>query len=129
MVRLAGTNIPDNKRIDYSLSYIRGIGLFLARKILNQAAIDPAKKASSLTTEEVNSIRQIIEKEHKIEGELRRQVMMDLKRLKDIGCWRGARHSKRLPVRGQKTRTNTRTVRGNLRKTVGSGRKPAATPT
>jgi small subunit ribosomal protein S13 len=87
------------------------------------------KKAKDLTPKEVNDLKEVIEKNYKIEGDLRRQVMINVKRLKDIGTWRGMRHAKKLPVRGQRTKTNTRTVRGNVRKTMGSGRKPAASPT
>ncbi|MFH0791782.1 MAG: 30S ribosomal protein S13 [bacterium] len=129
MPRISGIVIPDNKHVDYSLTYIYGIGLALSRRILEKAKIEPYRKASDLTVEEINQLRQIIEKDYKIEGELRRQTIVAIKRLKDIGCWRGVRHQRRLPARGQKTRTNTRTVRGNTRKTVGSGKKQAATPT
>ena len=101
----------------------------MAGNILVATKIDPNKKAKDLTQEELNLIKEYIEKNHKIEGDLRRQVMMNVKRLKDIGTWRGGRHAKRLPVRGQRTKTNTRTVRGNVRKTMGSGRKPSASPT
>ena len=87
------------------------------------------KKTKDLTADELNALKEIVEKNYKIEGELKRQKMANIKRLKDIGCWRGFRHIRGLPARGQKTKTNTRTVRGNVRKTVGSGRKPAATPT
>jgi len=129
MPRIAGINIPENKQILIGLSYIYGIGPTLSRKILIQAGIQPNRKASQLTTEEVSRLKEIIEKNYKIEGELRREIMMNIKRLKDINCWRGVRHIKGLPVRGQRTRTNTRTIRGNVRKTVGSGRKPPAEAT
>jgi small subunit ribosomal protein S13 len=129
MPRIAGVNIPDNKRIVIALTYIYGIGNSLSPKILKEVKIDANKKAGELTSEEVNSLRDLIEKDYKIEGDLRRQIMINIKRLKDIGTWRGMRHIRKLPVRGQRTKTNTRTVRGNLRKTIGSGRKPAATPT
>jgi small subunit ribosomal protein S13 len=129
MPRIAGINIPENKQIEIALTYIYGIGRVLSRKILKEANIDPYFKASQLTADQINKLKEIIEKEYKIEGELRREIMMNVKRLKDIGSWRGTRHIKGLPVRGQRTRTNTRTIRGNVRKTVGSGRKPAATPT
>jgi len=129
MPRIAGVNIPENKQILIALTYIYGVGKPLARKILNEAKINPARKAKELTPDEINLLKGIIEKKHKVEGELRREVMMNIKRLRDIGSFRGIRHIKRLPVRGQRTRTNTRTVRGNVRKTVGSGRKPAASPT
>ena len=129
MPRIAGVNIPENKRIEIALTYIYGIGRPLSKKILREVKIDANKKAEGLTQEEVNALRELIEKNHKIEGDLRRQVMINVKRLKDIGAWRGLRHIKKLPVRGQRTKTNTRTVRGNVRKTMGSGRKPAASPT
>ena len=129
MPRIAGVNIPENKQIEIALSYIYGVGLPLARKILNQAGINLQKRAKDLTSEEINRLKEIIEKNYKIEGALRREVMMNIKRLKDISSWRGIRHTKGLPVRGQRTRTNTRTVRGNVRKTVGSGRKAAPEPT
>ena len=129
MPRIAGVNIPEKKQIEIALTYIYGIGLPLARKILAEIGIDREKKASQLTVDEVNKLKEVIEKKLKVEGELRREVMMNVKGLKDIGCWRGIRHLRGLPVRGQRTRTNTRTVRGNIRKTVGSGRKPPPTPT
>ena len=129
MPRIAGINIPDNKQTEFALTYIYGIGRSLSRKILLQVGIDPKKKAIELTHSELVQLKDIIEKNYKIEGELRREVMMNIKRLKDIGSWRGMRHVKGLPVRGQKTKTNTRTVRGNVRKTMGSGRKPAAEAT
>jgi small subunit ribosomal protein S13 len=129
MPRIAGVNIPEKKQIEIALTYIYGIGLSLSKKILKEAGVDSKKKASELNAQEVSLLKGIIEKKHKIEGELKREILMNVKRLKDIGSWRGFRHIKGLPVRGQRTRTNTRTTRGNVRKTVGSGRKPAATPT
>ena len=129
MPRIAGINIPENKQILIALTYIYGIGLALSRKILQEAKINPFQKAKNLTSDDISRLKEIIEKKYKIEGELRREVMMNIKRLKDIGAWRGMRHIRGLPVRGQRTRTNTRTVRGNVRKTVGSGRKPPATST
>jgi small subunit ribosomal protein S13 len=129
MPRIAGVNIPDNKRIEIALTYIYGIGLTLSKKILNQAGVNPDARANKLTADEVNRLRDIIEKGLKVEGELKHEKMMNIKRLKDIGCYRGIRHIKGLPVRGQRTKTNTRTVRGNVRKTMGSGRKTAAEKT
>jgi len=129
MPRIAGINIPENKQIVIALTYIYGIGLALSRRILQEVKINPFQKAKDLTPNDISRLKEIIEKKYKIEGELRREVMMNIKRLKDISTWRGMRHIKGLPVRGQRTRTNTRTVRGNVRKTVGSGRKPPATPT
>ncbi len=129
MPRIAGVTIPENKRIQIAITYIYGIGDTLAIKVLKATNIDPNKKAQDLTPAEVGALKDYIEKTHKIEGDLRRQVMINIKRLKDIGTWRGLRHAKKLPVRGQRTKTNTRTVRGNVRKTMGSGRKPSASPT
>jgi len=128
MARVVGINIPDEKAIYIGLTYIYGIGLTLSKKILDQAKIDYKKKAKDLTQDDLNALKQIIEKNYKVEGELRREVMMNIKRLKDISSWRGSRHSKGLPVRGQTTRINNRTIRGNVRKTVGSGRKVPPSP-
>ncbi|MCD6550150.1 30S ribosomal protein S13 [bacterium] len=128
MLRIGGVNIPDNKQIKISLTYIYGIGLSLADEILKKANIDPQKRGKDLTSDEINRLKEIIEKGYKIEGDLRREKMMAIKRLKDVGCWRGLRHIKGLPVRGQRTRTNTRTVRGNVRRTVGSGKRKAPAP-
>lgn len=127
-MRIAGTTIPDNKKIEYALAYIYGIGLPSARRIVAGARVAPAKRARELTPDEISRIREIIEQNHRIEGELRREVMMHIKRLRDIGSYRGSRHTRGLPVRGQRTKTNSRTRRGNVRKTMGSGRKPAASP-
>jgi small subunit ribosomal protein S13 len=129
MPRISGISIPDTKHVEIALTYIYGIGPSLSRKILKGANVNPQKKASELDQEEISRIKEIIDGNYKIEGELRREVMMNVKRLKDIGAWRGLRHIKRLPARGQRTKTNTRTIRGNVRKTVGSGRKPPAQAT
>jgi len=129
MPRIAGIDIPKNKQIVIALTYIYGIGLSLSKKILQEAKINPFQRAKDLTPNEIAKLKEIIEKNYKVEGRLKREVMMNIKRLKDISSWRGMRHIKGLPVRGQRTRTNTRTVRGNVRKTVGSGRRPPATPT
>ena len=128
MPRIAGINIPENKQILIALTYIHGIGRSLAGEILEKAGIDPSVKAKSLTTEQLNLLKEIIEKNYTVEGALKREVMMNIKRLRDIGCWRGLRHIKGLPVRGQTTRTNSRTVRGNVRRTVTSGRKAPPAP-
>jgi small subunit ribosomal protein S13 len=128
MPRIAGVEIPENKKIWIALTYIYGIGRTLSWKILREAKVNPELKAKDLKPEELNRLKEIIEKNYKVEGELRREKLMNIKRLKDIGCWRGLRHIKGLPVRGQRTRTNSRTVRGNVRKTVGSGRKPPPQP-
>jgi len=124
MPRIAGINIPENKQIEIALTYIFGIGRSLSRKILIEAGIGPNRRASELNHQEISQLKEIIEKKYKIEGELKRAIMINIKRLRDIDSWRGIRHVKGLPVRGQRTRTNTRTVRGNVRKTVGSGKKP-----
>ena len=129
MPRIAGVNIPENKRIIIGITYIYGIGPSLAEKILAKTKINPDTRASSLSTQQVNDLREIVEKEFKVEGELRQEKMMNIKRLKDIGCYRGIRHIKGLPVRGQRTKTNTRTVRGNVRRTMGSGRKKSSEKT
>ena len=122
-MRIVGINIPDNKKIEISLSYIYGIGRPLAQKILAIAKINPGKHAKDLTSEEVNRIKEYIEKNCEIEGELRQIVKQNVNRLKNILSYRGVRHAKRLPVRGQRTKTNSRTVRGNVRKTMGSGKR------
>lgn len=128
MPRIAGINIPENKKVEIALTYIYGIGRSLAGKILLETKISRDKKAKDLTPGEIGALKEIVEKKCRIEGDLRREVMMNIKRLKDIGSWRGLRHIKKLPVRGQRTKTNTRTVRGNMRKTMGSGRKAAPAP-
>ena len=128
MPRIKGINIPENKQIEISLTYIYGIGRSLSRMILKKAGIESTKKTSELTSQEIAKLQDIIEKDYKTEGELKREIMTSIKRLKDTGTWRGTRHLKGLPVRGQKTKTNTRTVRGNVRKTVGSGKKAAPAP-
>lgn len=121
-MRISGINIPDNKRIEYALTAIYGIGLTRARKILAENKIDVAKKSPDLKPEEENKLRKAVE-EYKIEGELKREVAGNIKRLKDIKSYRGSRHSRSLPSRGQRTKTNSRTRRGNVRKTMGSGKR------
>lgn len=128
MPRVLGVNIPDNKTIEYALTYVYGIGHVLSKKILEEAKIPLVKRAKELSQEEVNKIKQIVEEKYLTEGDLRREVMINIKRLKDIESWRGGRHAKKLPVRGQTTRINSRTVRGNKKQTVGSGRKAAPAP-
>lgn len=125
MVRIAGVNIPDNKRIEIALTYIFGVGLSISKKVLAESGIDPNTRTKDLSNEDANKLREEIEKSVRVEGELRHAVKMNIKRLKEIGCYRGSRHAKGLPVRGQRTKTNTRTVRGNVRKTMGSGRRSA----
>ena len=129
MARIAGVTLPNEKRIEIGLTYIFGIGRTLSNSILKTANIDPNIRVKDLPEDQVNKLREIIEKKHKVEGELKREILLNIKRLKEIDSYRGSRHSKRLPVRGQRTKTNTRTVRGNVRHTMGSGRKPTAQKT
>ncbi|OGI26399.1 MAG: 30S ribosomal protein S13 [Candidatus Moranbacteria bacterium RBG_13_45_13] len=129
MARIAGVNIPDDKRIEIALTYIYGIGRPRSNQILSALNLDPNLRTKSMNEADINRLKDHIEKSFTIEGELKHQKQMNIRRLKDIGCHRGIRHTKGLPVRGQKTKTNTRTVRGNVRKTMGSGRKPAAEKT
>ena len=129
MARIAGVNIPPDKQIEIALTYIYGVGRSLSKRIIKKAGVDPQKKVKELSEGEINELRKIIESNYKVEGELRRLVLMNIKRLKEISCYRGGRHVKNLPVRGQRTKTNSRTVRGNVRKTAGSGRKPPAQKT
>lgn len=127
--RIAGMTIPQEKKIIFSLTYIFGIGRAKAAEVLAQAKVDPEKRVKDLSDEEVNRIREIVEKKNVVEGDLRREVSSNIKRLKDIGSWRGDRHIKGLPVRGQSTKNNNRTVRGNVRRTAGSGKKLSAQKT
>lgn len=129
MARIAGVILPPNKRIEAALPYIYGVGLPLSKKILAAAKINPDARTKDLSEEEVSRLREYIEKNFRVEGELRRDVFSNVKRLKEIGSYRGSRHAKGLPCRGQRTKTNTRTVRGNIRRTMGSGRKSAAEKT
>lgn len=124
-MRLIGINIPDNKRIEIALTYVYGVGRSLANDILKTTKIDFNKRAKDLSPEEISRLKQEIEKNYKIEGELRQSTKQNIVRLKEIQCYRGSRHLKKLPVRGQRTKTNSRTVRGNVRKTVGSGKRKA----
>ena len=123
MARIAGVNIPSDKRIVIALTYIHGVGKTSSKKILAAAQIDESTRTKDLSDEQVNKIRTILDADFTVEGELRREVLQNIKRLKDIGSYRGARHAARLPARGQRTQTNSRTVRGNKRMTAGSGRR------
>ena len=129
MARLVGVNLPNEKRIDAALPYIYGIGWTLSKKILAETKIDPAKRTKDLSADELNTLRDFIEKNYKVEGPLRQEVILNIKRLKESGSYRGIRHSRSLPVRGQRTKTNSRTRHGNVRKTAGSGRKKSADKT
>lgn len=119
MARIAGVDLAKNKRMEIALTYIYGIGRSKAREILEQAGVDLAKKTDDLLDSEVNAIRNIIDKDHKVEGDLRREISMSIKRLMDIGTYRGLRHRKGLPVRGQRTHTNSRTRKGPRRSIAG----------
>jgi len=112
MARIAGITLPPEKRIEIGLTYIFGIGRSKSNKILQEAKIDKDKKVKTLSEEEINKIRQILEKQERIEGDLRKEITQNIKRLIDIGCYRGSRHKRRLPVRGQRTKTNARTRKG-----------------
>ncbi len=122
-MRISGVNVPDDKKISIALSYVYGIGVFSSKKILEAVNIDINKRAKTLTPDEVNKIQSLLDKNYSIEGELRQSVRQNINRLRDIKCYRGTRHIKRLPVRGQRTKSNSRTVRGNVRKTAGSGKR------
>jgi small subunit ribosomal protein S13 len=123
MARIAGVDLPRNKRIEIGLTYIYGIGRSTSREILAQTGIDPDTKVKDLLEAEIVKLREVIAKNYKIEGELRREVAMNIKRLKEIGCYRGIRHRRNLPVHGQRTRTNARTKRGPRKTVPGRGRK------
>ena len=112
MARISGVNIPTGKKIHIALTYIFGIGSKIANDLCDQASIDKTKRVNELTDDELNKIREIIDQKHIVEGDLRRKVSMDIKRLNDLGCYRGLRHRKKLPVRGQRTHTNARTRKG-----------------
>jgi len=128
MIRIAGVNLPENKRIEIGLTYIFGIGKSSSTKILQKTGIDGNKKVKDLEEREVTSLRESIEKDYRVEGDLRRNVSENIKRLKEIGSYRGDRHKRNLPARGQRTKTNARTKRGK-KVTMGSGRKPSAQKT
>ncbi|MDP2629906.1 MAG: 30S ribosomal protein S13, partial [Candidatus Uhrbacteria bacterium] len=112
-LRIAGVMLPQNKSVEFALPFLFGIGLTISQKILAQANVDPAKKTKDLTEGEQQKIRELIEKNYKVEGDLRREIMGNIKHLKEMGTYRGTRHARKLPVHGQRTKTNSRTVRGN----------------
>jgi len=129
MIRISGVNLPNEKRVEIGLTYIKGIGLKTSQKILAQTKVNPDTRIKNLSDEEVAKIRGIIDNDYIVEADLRRKVTADIKRLREIKCYRGTRHIKGLPCRGQRTKTNTRTIRGNKRTSMGSGRAKAATKT
>lgn len=128
-MRVAGVTIPKQKRVVIALTYVYGIGPTRSKSILAQTGIDGSIRVKDLTPDQEDKIRAIIEKEYTTEGDLRRQLSANIKRLKDIKSYRGSRHAKNLPVRGQRTKTNSRTMRGNVRNRATSGKKPAAQKT
>ena len=123
MARIAGVTLPSQKRLVIALQYIYGVGEKRAADILDRAKVSGDIRVKDLTPDQENAVRTIVEKEYRVEGELRRDVLSNIKRLKDIAAYRGVRHMRGLPVRGQRTKSNSRTVRGNVRKTAGSGRR------
>ncbi|HIP87680.1 MAG TPA: 30S ribosomal protein S13 [Anaerolineales bacterium] len=123
MARIAGVDLPRNKRVEIGLTYIYGIGRTRSNEILRRAGVDPNKRVKDLTETEISRIREIIDREYTVEGDLRREVQMNIKRLIEIGCYRGLRHRMNLPVRGQRTRTNARTKRGPRKTVPGRGRR------
>ncbi len=123
VIRIAGVLLPQNKKVMYALPYLYGIGLSLSRKILAETAVDGEKRTKDLTESEANKLREYIEKRFRLEGDLRREIMGNIKHLKEFGTYRGSRHARNLPARGQRTKTNSRTNRGNVRKTMMSGRR------
>ena len=129
MARIAGVTLPNNKRVLIALTYIYGIGDTQAAKIIETTGVDGDVRVKDMADTEVNKLREHIEKTMKVEGELRRDTLAQIKRLKEIGSYRGTRHAKNLPMRGQRTKTNSRTTRGNTRKTMGSGRVKAGMKT
>ena len=125
MARIAGVDLPDNKRLEIALTYIYGIGRARVKEICDGTGIDCRKRVGELTPEEINTLRKFIDENYKVEGDLRREVQLGIKKLMDLGCYRGQRHSRGLPVRGQQTRTNARTRKGK-RRTVGGSKKAKA---
>lgn len=125
MVRVAGVDIPDNKRVEFSLRHIYGIGPTLAQRVVQQAGVEGNPRVRELTEEQLTRIRELVDRQYRVENDLRREVNSNIRRLMDIGCYRGLRHRRGLPVRGQRTRTNARTKRGS-RKTVAGRRRTVA---
>ena len=126
MARIAGVDLPKNKRVEVALTYIYGIGHTRAQRILESTGVDPDKRVKDLTPDEISKIREFIDHEYHVEGELRKEIAMNIKRLIEIGCYRGLRHIAGLPVRGQRTRTNARTRKGPKRTVAGRGKKRGA---
>jgi len=126
MARIEGVDLPRNKRVEIGLTYLFGIGLTRSRKILEATKVDPDTRVNELTDAEASALREFIGKNYKVEGDLRREVQMNIKRLIEIGCYRGLRHRRNLPTRGQRTRTNSRTCKGPKKTVAGRGRRRGA---
>ena len=122
MARIAGVDIPQDKQVEISLTYIFGIGRYRSQEILKMADIEPHKRVKELSEDEINRLREVVDKNYRIEGDLRREIGLNIKRLQEIGCYRGVRHRRGLPVRGQRTKTNGRTRRGKRRTVAGKKR-------
>lgn len=130
MARILGIEIPDKKKVETALTYLYGIGLFKSSQILKESGVDSNKRTKELSLQDLDAIKKAIERLNvPVEGDLRRATGLNIKRLKDINCYRGIRHQKHLPARGQRTKTNSRTVRGNVRISAGSGKKPSGQKT
>ncbi len=125
MARIAGVDIPRNKKLEVAITYIYGIGRTTGKHVIERAQVNPEKRVRELTEEEVGRLREIVEREYRVEGDLRREVQMNIKRLMDIGCYRGLRHRRGMPLRGQRTRTNARTRRGRKGQAIGIRKKQA----
>ena len=123
MARIAGLTLPPNKRVDVALTYLYGIGWTRSKKILADTGVAADIRVKDLSEVQANALRDAVEKNFRVEGELKREVLANIKRLKEIGCYRGVRHIRNLPTRGQRTKTNSRTSRGNVRRTMGSGKR------
>jgi small subunit ribosomal protein S13 len=123
MARIAGVDLPRNKRVEVALTYIYGIGPSLSKKILAETGVNPDTRVKDLTEDEITRLREAVERNYKVEGDLRREVNMNIRRLIEIGCYRGLRHRRNLPVRGQRTRTNARTRKGPRKTVAGRGRR------
>lgn len=123
MARIAGVTLPPTKRVEIALTYIYGVGTTTAQKILKAAGVSGDIRVKDLSETQANQLRDQVEKQYRVEGELKREVLANIKRLKEIGSYRGLRHIRNLPARGQRTKTNSRTVRGNVRRTMGSGKR------
>ena len=126
MARIAGVDLPRERRVEAALTYIFGVGFFRSREILSKTGVSPETRVRDLTEEEISRLRECIDRDYKVEGDLRREVQMNIKRLVEIGCYRGLRHKRNLPAHGQRTRTNARTAKGPKKTVAGRGRRRGA---